>query len=316
MVPSSFTSSTSTLFKELSTHVLCNHLNQWFPKSGLRPKKESRWVKNWVAPRRSKLQLDIFSVIHCFSVCLSVAWVLGETSRLPRLTPDLATFWQKSSTQLITFSIHCLGLGSRGVHQTQIWVALKKVWEWLTQNVQIVLFKTNVGFQVFFAKTPACETLSAWNKTISPPLYHHESLNFLIWLRWKEHLFHRLLGIYPRLTSTPCWYLPKNMIVLAVVCKLNYISSWFSTSVLFGLLELSVKDLITDPETDSLQVWYRYPWSHSHCEPGTHDLSDVFYIWRLGRLNISLLLMTYAREQMFSYFHCNNPLTRIIQPCG
>jgi len=110
-------------------------------------------------------------------LCLSVAWVLGETSRLPRLTPDLATFWQKSSTQLMTFSIHCLGLRSRGVHQTQIWVALKKVWEWLTLNVQIVLFKTNVGFQVFLQKL---QLVKLYPLEIKPTARHSITTNRLI----------------------------------------------------------------------------------------------------------------------------------------
>jgi len=30
---------------------------------------------------------------------------------------------------IASFFMRCLILGSQGVHQTQIWVALKKVWE-------------------------------------------------------------------------------------------------------------------------------------------------------------------------------------------
>ena len=161
--------------KILSTHVLCNHLNQWFPKSGLRPKKSRDGSKTGSRPGDPNFSW-VFSTLSTasFSVCSIGTW---ETSRLPRLTPDLATFWQKSSTQLMTFSIHCLGLRSRGVHQTQIWVALKKVWEWLTLNVQIVLFKTNVGFQVFLQKL---QLVKLYPLEIKPTARHSITTNRLI----------------------------------------------------------------------------------------------------------------------------------------
>jgi len=141
--------------KILSTHVLCNHLNQWFPKSGLRPKKESRWVKNWVAPRRSKLQLDIFNVTTAsLSVCSIGTW---KTSRLLTLKTDLATYCQKSSTQLITFFIHCLRHRSRGVHRTQIWVALKKFGNGWPKRFRLCCSKKG-WISSFFYKTS-----SLWN---------------------------------------------------------------------------------------------------------------------------------------------------------
>jgi len=73
-------------------------IRQWFPKLGSRPKKGSRRGDTY----------------------------LGQKNRLLTLKMNLATFCQKNH---FCVNIRCLRLRSRDVQQTQVWVALKKVWE-------------------------------------------------------------------------------------------------------------------------------------------------------------------------------------------
>jgi len=62
-----------------------------------------------------------FQRYHCLSVCSLGTW---EKSRLLTLTTNLATYCQTHSYNNYFF-IYCL----RRVHQTQIWIVLKNVWE-------------------------------------------------------------------------------------------------------------------------------------------------------------------------------------------
>jgi len=62
-----------------------------------------------------------FRRYHCLSVCSLGTW---EKSRLLTLRTNLATYCQNHSCNHY-FSICCL----RRVHETQIWIVLKKVWE-------------------------------------------------------------------------------------------------------------------------------------------------------------------------------------------
>jgi len=48
--------------KKDEIEISLNLLSQWFPKYGSRPKHGSQRVKKWVAPRRSKPGLYIFTV--------------------------------------------------------------------------------------------------------------------------------------------------------------------------------------------------------------------------------------------------------------
>jgi len=44
---------------------------------------------------------------------------------------ELYSLLPKIINTIIVFFIRCLRLGSRGVHQTQVWIAPEKVWELL-----------------------------------------------------------------------------------------------------------------------------------------------------------------------------------------
>ena len=112
----------------LTTIIHRHCLIQWFPKDGSRPKQESRRGRKWVAPRRFKPGLYI-SNVPTVSLCLSVdTW---EKSRLLAQKTNLATVCKNHPYNRYFFHVkmRCLSLGSRDVHQTQIWVELKKVRE-------------------------------------------------------------------------------------------------------------------------------------------------------------------------------------------
>jgi len=81
-----------------------------------------------------------FQRYHCLSVCRVDTW---ETSRLLTLKTNLATSTQDTIT---IFFIRCLRLGSRSVHQTQIWVVLSLETKWLKsflKSISVWITKSN-----------------------------------------------------------------------------------------------------------------------------------------------------------------------------
>ena len=110
-------------------------LLQWFPKYGRRPKQGSRRVK--VRSRRGDPNLSCtFSTFVFFpffpnscdlfhqrlNCCIRRVVCWHWTSQLTAKTRSCIHY-------VIHVETRCLRLGSRGVHQTHAWVALKKVWE-------------------------------------------------------------------------------------------------------------------------------------------------------------------------------------------
>jgi len=95
--------------------------------SKVRIRTQRRVGKGQKMGRAEAIQTGVinFQLYPCLSACSIDTW---EKSRLLTLKTNLATCC-KNQPHFQYFFIRCLRYGSPGVHQTQIWVALKKVWE-------------------------------------------------------------------------------------------------------------------------------------------------------------------------------------------